>query len=64
MSRGIIYIAILIKPGLNDEIIKPSDNLEKLTRFLKIEYPKLYFCFNEKESKKKANKHILIKNYG
>ena len=64
MSRGIIYIAILIKPGLNDEIIKPSDNLEKLTKYLKKEFPNLYFCFNKKESQKKQNKHILIQNYG
>ena len=61
---NIIYIAILINPTKKDEIIKPSIDLEKLTRWIKKEYPNLYFTFRQKESNKKQNKHILIQTYG
>ncbi len=61
---NIIYIAILINPAKNDEIIKPSTDLEKLTKWLKKEFPHLYFTFRQKESDKKQNKHILIQTYG
>jgi len=61
---NIIYIAILINPTKENQIIKPSIDLEKLTRWIKKEYPNLYFTFKEKESKKKQNRHILIQTYG